>query len=81
MVIPHSPSDYDTDQDNASVPQRKCVVTGQTADKAALIRFVASPDGQLVADLNEKLGGRGAWSGQNVRVWNRPCPAINLAAI
>ena len=61
MVIPHSPSDHDTDQENASVPQRKCVVTGQTADKAALIRFVASPDGQLVADLNEKLGGRGAW--------------------
>ena len=33
----------------------------KTADKAVLIRFVASPDGQLIADLNEKLGGRGAW--------------------
>ena len=28
--------------------------------QTVLIRFVASPDGQLVADLNEKLGGRGA---------------------
>ncbi len=61
MVTPHSPSEQDYDQADTSAPQRKCVVTGQTADKAVLIRFVASPDGQLVADLNEKLGGRGAW--------------------
>ena len=60
MVTPHSPSEQDYDQADTSAPQRKCVVTGQTADKAVLIRFVASPDGQLVADLNEKLGGRGA---------------------
>ena len=50
MVTPHSPSEQDYDQADTSAPQRKCVVTGQTADKAVLIRFVASPDGQLVAD-------------------------------
>ena len=61
MVIPYSPSELDHDPANTAEPQRKCVVTGQTADKANLIRFVASPDGHLVADLNEKLGGRGAW--------------------
>ena len=41
--------------------QRTCIVTGQTADKAELIRFVASPDGELVADTSNKLGGRGLW--------------------
>ena len=61
MVTPHSPSDQQHDQTSSSAPQRKCVVTGKTAEKAELIRFVASPDGQLIADLNEKLGGRGAW--------------------
>ena len=61
MATPHSPSDPDYDQHNPAAPQRKCVVTGQITDKAQLIRFVASPDGHLVADLNEKLGGRGAW--------------------
>ena len=40
---------------------RKCIVTGKTAAKSDLIRFVAGPDGQLVADLAEKLPGRGAW--------------------
>ena len=45
--------------DNISL--RKCIVTGGTADKSDLIRFVAGPDGQPVADLAEKLPGRGAW--------------------
>ena len=44
-----------------SGPQRKCVITGKIADKADLIRFVASPDGELVADTDNKLGGRGVW--------------------
>ena len=42
-------------------PQRKCIITGKIADKAVLIRFVASPDGELVADTGNKLGGRGVW--------------------
>ncbi len=42
-------------------PQRKCIITGEIANKVDLIRFVASPDGELVADTNNKLGGRGVW--------------------
>ncbi len=61
MATPHSPSDRDYEPAGTSAPQRKCVVTGLVADKSELIRFVAAPDGQLVADLNDKLGGRGAW--------------------
>ena len=42
-------------------PERRCIVTGETAPKAGLIRFVAGPDGQVVPDLAGKLPGRGLW--------------------
>ena len=42
-------------------PRRKCIITGEIADKADMIRFVASPDGELIADIGNKLGGRGVW--------------------
>ncbi len=45
--------------DDGSV--RKCIVTGETAPKAGLIRFVVGPDGSIVPDLAEKLPGRGIW--------------------
>ena len=40
---------------------RRCLATGQAAEKQHLIRFVASPEGELVADIYGRLGGRGAW--------------------
>ena len=40
---------------------RRCVVTGAVRPKDELIRFVAGPDGELVADLDAKLPGRGLW--------------------
>lgn len=42
-------------------PERKCIVTGQTAPKTGLIRFVVGPDASVVPDLAEKLPGRGIW--------------------
>ncbi len=42
-------------------PERSCIVTREVKDKAELIRFVVSPDGVLVADLNYKLPGRGVY--------------------
>ena len=44
-----------------SRPKRKCIITGEIADKSHLIRFVATPEGELVADIDNKLGGRGVW--------------------
>ncbi len=41
--------------------ERNCVVTGEVQPKAGLIRFVAAPDGQIVADVAGKLPGRGVW--------------------
>jgi len=43
--------------------ERRCLVSGRTADKAALVRFVVDPSGRMVADLAEDLPGRGFWVG------------------
>ncbi len=48
----------DKDRDE---PERRCIVTGDVQPKAGLIRFVVSPDGQVVPDLAGKLPGRGIW--------------------
>lgn len=41
--------------------ERTCIVTGQNLPRDQLIRIVANPDGFAVADLAEKLPGRGVW--------------------
>lgn len=41
--------------------ERRCIVTGEVRDEAHLIRFVVSPDGEVVPDLAAKLPGRGIW--------------------
>jgi len=46
---------------NAEGSERRCIVTGETAPRAGLIRFVAAPGGQVVPDLAGKLPGRGLW--------------------
>ena len=65
MATSHHASKDTHRSTHTSAPQRKCAVTGQVTEKSGLIRFVVSPDGQLVADLNEKLGGRGAYVSAN----------------
>ena len=58
---PTAPS-METSQGAAeAASQRRCLATGQSAEKDRLIRFVASPEGELVADIYGRLGGRGAW--------------------
>ncbi len=42
-------------------PERRCVATGLSYEKAALIRFVRSPDGIVTPDIAGKLPGRGVW--------------------
>jgi predicted RNA-binding protein YlxR (DUF448 family) len=41
--------------------QRRDLVTGEVADEAILIRFVAGPGGEVIPDLARKLPGRGMW--------------------
>lgn len=40
---------------------RRCIVSGASAPRAGLLRFVVAPDGHLVPDLGESLPGRGLW--------------------
>jgi hypothetical protein len=41
--------------------ERTCIVSRQAGEPRSLIRFVADPQGRVVADIREKLPGRGAW--------------------
>jgi predicted RNA-binding protein YlxR (DUF448 family) len=61
MSSTHTPPEIGQADTTVSGPRRKCIITGQIANKVDLIRFVASPDGELVADTRNKLGGRGVW--------------------
>jgi predicted RNA-binding protein YlxR (DUF448 family) len=40
---------------------RTCIVTRESGSQDDLIRFVAAPDGTVVADLKRQLPGRGCW--------------------
>jgi hypothetical protein len=42
-------------------PQRRCIVTGESGDRACLVRFVVDPAGEIVPDLAARLPGRGLW--------------------
>ena len=43
------------------MPVRRCALTQKRRPKDALIRFVLSPEGEIVPDLKETLPGRGVW--------------------
>ncbi|MEJ2471279.1 MAG: DUF448 domain-containing protein [Desulfuromonadales bacterium] len=42
-------------------PQRTCLGCREVKDQDELIRFVRSPDGEILADLKGRLPGRGAY--------------------
>jgi hypothetical protein len=41
--------------------ERLCALTREVRSVAELIRFVAAPDGAIVADIKRRLPGRGVW--------------------
>ncbi len=40
---------------------RRCIVSGESRERAELLRFVVGPDGEIVPDLANRLPGRGLW--------------------
>lgn len=48
-------------EDGGHRPLRRCLATGERLPKSALLRFVVSPDGRVVFDVNARLPGRGLW--------------------
>ena len=45
----------------AHPPERRCIATGASGPAHDMVRFVVSPDGRIVADVGERLPGRGLW--------------------
>lgn len=43
--------------------ERKCILTGDRADPAMLVRLAIGPEGQVLPDIRAKAPGRGAWIG------------------
>jgi predicted RNA-binding protein YlxR (DUF448 family) len=43
------------------VAERRCIVSGETAPQAGLVRFVVGPGDVIVPDIRGKLPGRGLW--------------------
>ncbi|MBS0235118.1 MAG: RNA-binding protein [Proteobacteria bacterium] len=56
------------DSTSAAGPERLCAVTRESRDPQELIRFVLSPDGVVVPDLDRRLPGRGVWIGCDKRL-------------
>lgn len=43
------------------VPQRKCILTGESLPQSHLVRLALGPDNQVAPDIRAKAPGRGAW--------------------
>ena len=48
-------------EEDETMRQRRCIVTGEIMPDSRLVRFVVAPDGQVVPDVAAKLPGRGLW--------------------
>ena len=48
------------DEEELVLNDRTCIVSREATDADRLVRFVLSPDGQVVPDLKRRLPGRGA---------------------
>jgi len=60
-------------------PRRRCIVTGAIRGKEDLLRFVIGPEGDVVADIEGRLPGRGFWLSADRDVLEKAC-ARNLFA-
>lgn len=43
--------------------QRRCILSGETGARTALIRLALSPGGEVLPDIGARAPGRGAWLG------------------
>jgi len=50
-----------TSDDESALRERRCIASGENLPEDRLVRFVVSPDGEAVPDLDGKLPGRGLW--------------------
>jgi predicted RNA-binding protein YlxR (DUF448 family) len=70
-------------QDRSDEPKaRRDIASGEAGDRETMVRFVISPDGVVVPDLEGKLPGRGLWLAANRDVLQgaRLAPLFSRAA-
>ncbi|ESZ86984.1 MAG: transcription terminating nucleic-acid-binding protein [Blastomonas sp. CACIA14H2] len=53
----------DNAADKADGPIRRCILSGERAERGALIRLAIGPEGQVAPDVRARAPGRGAWIG------------------
>lgn len=51
----------ETETDDETGPNRRCIASGESQPIAGLIRFVVGPGNVLVPDIKGRLPGRGLW--------------------
>ena len=61
LAEPHAEPDLEIEPDDPRQPERRCLVTRQSAARATMLRFVVAPDRSLVFDAPATLPGRGLW--------------------
>jgi uncharacterized protein len=57
--MPKSLPDSGTDEQGG--PMRRCILSGAVRPKDEMVRFVVGPGDEIVADVDERLPGRGFW--------------------
>jgi predicted RNA-binding protein YlxR (DUF448 family)/ribosomal protein L30E len=50
-----------TETEEQGRPMRRCVLSGAVRPKDEMVRFVVGPSDEIVADVDERLPGRGFW--------------------
>jgi uncharacterized protein len=59
-LIPDIPAMTHGAASKKAAPERRCILTGEHGDRAALIRLAISPDGLVMPDVQARAPGRGA---------------------
>jgi predicted RNA-binding protein YlxR (DUF448 family) len=60
-----------TDDAPQGASERRCVLSGDTGERDALVRLALSPDGDVLPDALARAPGRGAWIGVSREVLDR----------
>ena len=60
-IMPAGITNYNRRQKMKQDITRKCIVSGELLEKDKLLRFIATPDGDIVPDFKRKLGGKGIY--------------------
>jgi predicted RNA-binding protein YlxR (DUF448 family)/ribosomal protein L7Ae-like RNA K-turn-binding protein len=68
----HIGQDDEIDQAPQRGPLRRCIVTRDQGERAAMLRFVVGPGDVIVPDLAARLPGRGIWLSARADVINSP---------